>query len=44
MQIKDLDELENQFNEAACSLDSIESLSKVLLNSIYENKNLKTKI
>lgn len=43
MHIKDLDELEKQFNEVACNLDSIESLSKVLLNCIYENKNLKPK-
>jgi len=43
MQIKDLDELENQFNEAAGSLDSIESLSKILLDCIYENKDLKPK-
>jgi len=43
MQIKDIDELENQFNEVAGSLDSIESLSKILLDCIYQNSDLKPK-
>lgn len=37
MQIKDLDELENNFNEAACNLDIIQSLSKILLDCLYGN-------
>jgi len=34
MQIKDLDELENNFNEAAANLDSIKSVSKNLFDCL----------
>jgi hypothetical protein len=34
MQIKDLDELEKQFNDVSIKLSHIESLSVILLNSI----------
>lgn len=43
MQIKDFDELETQLNETACGLDRIESLSKILLDSILDNIDLKPK-
>lgn len=43
MQIKDLDELEKQFNEAFCNLDNIESLSKILIGCVYEDSELKPK-
>lgn len=43
MKVKDFDELEKQFNNAAANLDSIESLSVILLDCIYENKDLKSK-
>lgn len=41
MQIKDLDELEENFNEASWRLDNIKSLSKILLDCIYGGDNLK---
>lgn len=43
MKIKDLDELEKSFNEAFCSLDNIESLSRILIDCMYENSDLKPK-
>lgn len=41
MQIKDLDELEKNFNEASWRLDNIKSLSKILLDCIHGGDNLK---
>lgn len=43
MQIKDLDDLEKSFNEAFCNLDNIESLSRILIDCMYENSDLKPK-
>jgi len=41
MQIKDLEELENQLNEVGCGLDNIKSLSRILLDCIHGGDNLK---
>lgn len=41
MQIKDLDELENQLNEVGASLSQIESLSKIVLDCMHGGDNLK---
>lgn len=43
MQIKDFDELKKIFNEVAANLDSIDSLSVILFDCIYDNKDLKPK-
>lgn len=43
MQIKDLDDLEKSFNEAFRNLDNIESLSRILIDCMYENSDLKPK-
>lgn len=40
---KNFDELEKQFNDAFCELDSIESLSRILIGCIYEDSDLKPK-
>lgn len=41
MKIKDLEELEIHFNEIGARLNQIESLSKILLDCICGNDNLK---
>lgn len=41
MKIKDLEELEIHFNEIGARLNQVESLSKILLDCICSNDNLK---
>ena len=41
MKIKDLDELEICLNEIGTRLNQVESLSKILLDCLYENYDLK---
>lgn len=41
MQIKDLEELEIHLNEIGARLNQVESLSKILLDCICSNDNLK---
>ena len=41
MKIKDLDELEINLNEIGVRLSQVKSLSKILLDCMYENYDLK---